>query len=115
VVAQEALEVEDGQLLAGREVGGEVEELGQTRIRIDVVALHEGVLLGIASDLLGDLRAAHLGVGGVAKEDIQLGGDLLGHIEHRGALGGGLISNTISLAVLAALAGILDGTVNLLL
>ena len=70
MVAQEALEIEDGQLLAGREVGGEVQQLGQLGIRIDVVALHEGVLLRIASDLLGHLCAAHLRVSGVAKEHI---------------------------------------------
>ena len=115
MVAQEALEVEDGQLLACREVGGKVQQLGQLCIRIDVVALHEGVLLRIASDLLGHLRAAHLGVSGVAKEDIQLRSDLLGHIEHRGALGRIGVSRTVSLAVLAALAGILDSAVDLLL
>jgi len=114
VVAQAGLEVEDAQSLALLEVARRVEQESQRRISVDGVLVHQLVLLGIGRHTLGDLRTADLSTRGVTEELVQRIRHVLGDLERGGALGR-IIRTSLGLAVLAALAGILDGALDLLL
>ena len=114
VVAQASLEVEDAQRLALLEVARRVEEKSERRISVDGVLVHQLVLLGIGGDALGDLRAADLSANGVTEELVQRIRHVLGNLERGRALGR-IIRTSLGLAVLAALARILDGALDLLL
>jgi len=114
VVAQAGLEVEDAQSLALLEVARRVEQESQRRISVDGVLVHQLVLLGIRRHTLGDLRAADLSTRGVTEELVQRIRHVLGDLERGGALGR-IIRTGLGLAVLAALARILDGALDLLL
>ena len=114
VVAQASLQVEDAQRLTLLEVARGVEQESQRRISVDGVLVHQLVLLGVGGYTLGDLRAADLSARGVAQELVQRIRHVLGDLERSGALGR-IIRTSLGLAVLAALARILDGALDLLL
>ena len=114
VVAQASLQVEDAQRLTLLEVARGVEQESQRRISVDGVLVHQLVLLGVGGDTLGDLGAADLSARGVAQELVQRIRHVLGDLERSGALGH-IIRTSLGLAVLAALARILDGALDLLL
>jgi hypothetical protein len=82
VVLHVALKVEISELIGG----SEREELGEARIGVDLAAILlvlETLLADVRVDLLGDLRAGHLGSDGLAEELGKLIADASGLDESR--------------------------------
>jgi hypothetical protein len=105
-----ALEVEDLELI----LLSDGEELAERSIGLDHLLLHEALLLGIGAHGSGDLAAAHESALGLAEEHAESIADVAGLGEDAVLLG--LLSATLhSLAVAAALAGLLELTGDALL
>jgi uncharacterized membrane protein YgcG len=82
VVLHVALEIEISELIGG----SEREELGEARIRVDlapILLVLETLLADVRVDLLGDLRAGHLGSNGLSEELGELITDASGLDESR--------------------------------
>ncbi len=104
-----ALEVEVGEVVSIREA----EELLEGGIRLDVVLVLEGVLLDVLVDLTSHIRAGDEGTLGLTEEGAELISDLGGNLEDGRTTLGALFA--LSLHAAAALASILDFTVDTLL
>lgn len=105
-----ALEVEDLELI----LLGDGEELAERSIGLDDLLLHETLLLGVGAHGGGHLAAAHESTLGLAEEHAESIADAAGLGEDAVLLG--LLGTTLhSLAVAAALAGLLELTGDALL
>ena len=75
-----SLEVEDGNNRALLEP----QQLGKRRIRVNGLAVKQGVCLTVVHNTLGDIRAGDQRLLGELEESKQLRGNLAGHIEVAG-------------------------------